>query len=69
MSASRAIQLPTGMAMTFAIGRPVAATDVAAPDVPATDPAWERDDAEPQPAPRAARVIGIRDGRRLADGG
>ena len=53
MSASRAILLPTGMAMTFSIGRPIVAPD----------PASTRDDEETPPAPRAARVVAIRDGK------
>ena len=60
MSASRAVLLPTGMAMTFSIGRPVAAPDP-------TSATWTRDDEETAPEPRAARVIAIRDGKPFDD--
>ncbi len=59
MSASRAILLPTGMAMTFSVGRPIVAPD----------PAWTRDDEETTPEPHAARVADIRDGKPVENKG
>ena len=59
MSASRAILLPTGMAMTFSIGRPVTVMD---PECP-------HHEVELQPEPRSNRVIALRDGKPVEDEG
>ena len=61
MPASRAILLPTGMAMTFSLGRPTAPLDPASTT-------RTRDDVDLEADSRARGcVVAIRDGQPLTD--